>query len=414
MAKDTSRKATPRAKTPLKRDATMGASRGTKAVSMPSGRKAKVSLPKTKAAPKVAGPSKRERPAKPSKLRAPKSSPRAKAAAGTNPSSGARRPTGAEAREERLRHNSAPVGKIVARVLTIVAALAIVALIAYVVLRNSPSFAITSIEAEPTTHVSVDDIQNLVNVEDGTTLLNVNTDAITASLEKNPWIASVSYDREFPGTLKITITERKVYALVTMSSGSVGWYLGEGNVWMEPTKITTTTNQSVEDAALTKASSEGELLITGLPATVQPVAGSLANDAVLDAVATCLNWCSSDFSSQIVSFSASSVDSISCDLSSGVEVSLGAATNVSSKESVVLGLLDKYPGELTYINVRVPSNPSYRRIDSDTVQACTGATGKATDSSTTTTTGTTTTSADTESTSIETNATTNTDASTTE
>ena len=135
MAKDTSRKATPRAKTPLKRDATMGASRGTKAVSMPSGRKAKVSLPKTKAAPKVAGPSKRERPAKPSKLRAPKSSPRAKAAAGTNPSSGARRPTGAEAREERLRHNSAPVGKIVARVLTIVAALAIVALIAYILLR---------------------------------------------------------------------------------------------------------------------------------------------------------------------------------------------------------------------------------------------------------------------------------------
>ncbi|MGL5173136.1 MAG: hypothetical protein ACRC75_04730 [Olsenella sp.] len=54
MAKDTSRKATPREKTPLKRDATMGAGRGTKAVSMPSGRKTKVSLPKTKAAPKVA------------------------------------------------------------------------------------------------------------------------------------------------------------------------------------------------------------------------------------------------------------------------------------------------------------------------------------------------------------------------
>ena len=112
MAKDTSRKATPRAKTPLKRDATVGASRGTKAVSMPSGRKAKVSLPKTKAAPKVTGPSKRERPAKPSKLRTPKSSPRAKAATGTNPASGARRPTGAEAREERLRRGWSIAGPV--------------------------------------------------------------------------------------------------------------------------------------------------------------------------------------------------------------------------------------------------------------------------------------------------------------
>jgi len=301
-----------------------------------------------------------------------------------------------DAREQRERHNRAPVGKIVARILIVVAALAAIALIAYAVLRNSPTFAITSIETEATEHVSVDDIQNLVNVESGTTLLNVDTAAMTASLEKNPWIASVSYTRDFPGTLKISITERKVYALVTMSSGSVAWYLGEGNVWMEPTKIATTANQSVADAALAKATSEGELLITGVPATVQPVAGAGANDEVLDAVATYLSSFSDGFVSQIVSFSATSVESISCILSNGVEVSLGSPTNISSKETVVTGLLDKYPGELTYINVRVPSNPSYRRITSDTVQAGSGATGSATDSSTsaTTTDGSTSTTTD--------------------
>ena len=122
-----------------------------------------------------------------------------------------------DARERRERHNRAPVGRVVARVLIVVGVLAAAALIAYAVLRNSPTFAITSIETEATEHVSVSDIQNLVNVESGTTLLNVDTSAITASLEKNPWIASVSYVRDFPGTLKITVTERKVYALVTMS-----------------------------------------------------------------------------------------------------------------------------------------------------------------------------------------------------
>jgi cell division protein FtsQ len=166
-----------------------------------------------------------------------------------------------------------------------------------------------------------------------------------------------------------------------MSSSSVAWYLGEGNVWMEPAKIATTANQSVEDAALAKATSEGELLITGVPATVQPVVGSRANDEVLDAVSTYLSGFSSDFASQIVSFSAASVESISCVLSSGVEVSLGSPTSISSKETVVTGLLEKYPGELTYINVRVPSNPSYRRITSSTVQAGSGAAGSATDGS---------------------------------
>ncbi len=398
MAKDTSRKATPRENVqPKQGSVSRAAKKGTALPKRKAVRVAAPSMSRAVKAPKVPRVTKTTRTrtsqttTSRAKVTGARSVPASKEAAGLpsflnggTSAQGRQRSAGMsarDARERRERHNRAPVGRVVARVLIVVGVLAAAALIAYAVLRNSPTFAITSIETEATEHVSVSDIQNLVNVESGTTLLNVDTSAITASLEKNPWIASVSYVRDFPGTLKITVTERKVYALVTMSSSSVAWYLGEGNVWMEPVKIATTANQSVEDAALAQATSEGELLITGVPATVQPVVGAGANDAVLDAVATYRSSFSSDFASQIVSFSAASVESISCVLSSGVEVSLGSPTNISSKETVVTGLLDKYPGELTYINVRVPSNPSYRRITSDTVQAGSGATGSATGTS---------------------------------
>jgi len=398
MAKDTSRKATPRENAQPKQGSVSRAAK--KGTALPKRKAVRVAAPSTSRAvkaPKVPRVTKTTRTrtsqttTSRTKVTGARSVPASKEAAGLpsflngGASAQGRQRSASmsarDARERRERHNRAPVGRVVARVLIVVGVLAAAALIAYAVLRNSPTFAITSIETEATEHVSVSDIQNLVNVESGTTLLNVDTSAITASLEKNPWIASVSYVRDFPGTLKITVTERKVYALVTMSSSSMAWYLGEGNVWMEPVKIATTANQSVEDAALAQATSEGELLITGVPATVQPVVGAGANDAVLDAVATYRSSFSSDFASQIVSFSAASVESISCVLSSGVEVSLGSPTNISSKETVVTGLLDKYPGELTYINVRVPSNPSYRRITSDTVQAGSGATGSATGTS---------------------------------
>ena len=160
-----------------------------------------------------------------------------------------------------------------------------------------------------------------------------------------------------------------------MSSRSVAWYLGEGEVWLEPVNLDVSDNQSADDVALEKATSVGAILITGVPATVDPVAGSKATDDVITAVRSYLDGFSSDFASQIVSFTAPSEASISCVLTSGVEISLGSPSDISSKEEVVQSLLAEYPNELTYINVRVPSSPSYRKIDSSNVTAGTGATG---------------------------------------
>ena len=268
--------------------------------------------------------------------------------------------------------------KVVAVVLGVLAALALVSGIAIAVLANTSAFQIASIDAAATEHISSADIAALASVPEGTTLLNYDEEAIRQNVCRNPWVGEVSITREFPDKLKVSVTERKVGMLVMLESGAVIWCMGTDGVWIEPVKVPTAEGQSVREAALGVANSLGALLVTDAPQTVSPTAGAPAEDEVFAAINTYREELSESFSSQIVSVSAPSMEAISCILSSGVEVSLGAPTNVETKEAVVQQLLAKYPNRITYINVRVPSSPSYRMLESESVQEGTGAMGDAT------------------------------------
>lgn len=258
----------------------------------------------------------------------------------------------------------------------VVAALLLVALVGYLVLSYTPAFTITRVETTATKHISRASIAKLAKVPKGSTLLNLDEDMVTRNLKKNPWVGSVTYERKYPDTVRIVVTERKVSALVVMSAGDVVWYLGEGNVWIEPASIKVGESDSIDDLALAAAQKAGVMLITDVPASITPVAGAAVNSEVLDGVASYREQFGEKISSQIVSFSAGSVDSIGCTLKSGVQVSLGSATSISSKEAVLAQILEKYQGKLTYVNVRVPTRPAYRLVDSDDVGQGSGVTEK--------------------------------------
>lgn len=258
----------------------------------------------------------------------------------------------------------------------VVAALLLVALVGYLVLSYTPAFTITRVETTATKHISRASIAKLAKVPKGSTLLNLDEDKVTRNLKKNPWVGSVTYERKYPDTVRIVVTERKVSALVVMSAGDVVWYLGEGNVWIEPASIKVGESDSIDDLALAAAQKAGVMLITDVPASITPVAGSAVNSEVLDGVASYREQFGEKISSQIVSFSAGSVDSIGCTLKSGVQVSLGSPTSISSKEAVLAQILEKYQGKLTYVNVRVPTRPAYRLVDSDDVEQGSGVTAK--------------------------------------
>jgi cell division protein FtsQ len=263
-------------------------------------------------------------------------------------------------------------------VLGAVGAAALVALVVVFVLSLTPAFTISHIDTDSTEHLSAEAIAKLANVGEGTTLLGVDTDAIESNVKKNPWVKSVSVTREFPDSLKLEVNEHDVEAIVVMASGDVAWYLSDDGTWIEPLSISSTDSSSSTDVALAKAMELGCLLIKDVPASVAPAAGSQATDDEIEAVLSYQKTFSSSFSSQVCSYSAASTQAISCILDSGVEISLGAPTNISTKESVASKILSDYDGQVTYINVRVPSQPSYRKVSSDSVQQGSGVVSSAT------------------------------------
>lgn len=278
-------------------------------------------------------------------------------------------------RERREQHQRTDRVKLIGGAVVAVCAVGLAVLIAFFVLRDSAVFSVDDVVVEGSTHVSESDVRNLFSLEDGTTLLNIDKDQINEQLKRDPWVASVEVERQFPHTVKLTVVEQQVDMLVVMNSGSLGWYLGSSGSWIEPTKIEVSEGQSVNDAALAKARAEGVVLVTGVPATVNPASAQPATDDVLSAVKSFREGFSSEFAAKIVSYDASSADAVSCVLESGVQISLGAATSISYKEQVASALLEKYPGQITYINVRQPASASVRKVGSTDVTQGTGADG---------------------------------------
>ena len=296
----------------------------------------------------------------------------------TTPRSNKSKPLVSDVRVERTMPQ-VDVLKLVMNIVVAVLAVAVLACSTLLILRKASAFEITKIEAASTEHLTSDDIARLANVGKGTTLLNIDEGALREGLARNPWVGRVDIERVFPDTLALKVHERKVSMIVMMGSSGMGWYVGEGNVWIQPVSVSAAGGRSVNEVALSMARDVDALLVTDVPSSLEPESGTVVSDETLDAVLSFLKGLPEELSSQIVSFSAASPEALSCVLSSGIEVSLGSATDIATKGSIVLRLIEEHPGELTYINVRMPSNPSYRSITSGTVQPGTGTSGDATD-----------------------------------
>ena len=239
-------------------------------------------------------------------------------------------------------------------------------------LSLTPILPVQTVNAEATAHLTQENILKLAAVPDNATLLNVDTAKIEENLAKNPWVKSVHVSRQFPGELTIAVEERKVFAIVTIPSGNSAWYLSEDGAWIEPMPAQALDGGDLVQVALAQAKEDGCLLIRDTPSTVDPKAGAKTTDApILDCIEYQTTF-SQGLASQIVSYSAASEEAISCVLSSGLEISLGAPNQISSKEAVINELMGAHPNQLTYINVRNPAKPSYRQISSASVGAGTG------------------------------------------
>ena len=251
--------------------------------------------------------------------------------------------------------------------------------IAAIVVVNSPLFAATDIQVNGSEHVSQEVASQLVDVAPGTTLFNVDRDKLLKGLQANPWVMDVKIERTYPHGLTITPVERTVKAIAYISTDDIAWAIGEDGAWIAPLSLSITVDadgneiQSAEDgslpegaqqlsgidAALAIAKRDGALLLTDVPADIEPKAGEPVDSEVVNAGLTYAREFSSDFIAQVKDLSISSVEAISANLTNGVEVSLGSPEDIKEKERVVTKLLSQETG-VTYINVREPGAYTFR------------------------------------------------------
>lgn len=239
----------------------------------------------------------------------------------------------------------------------------------YVVVVYSSLFEIERITCSDTEHVTSDTIRELASVPNGSTLFNVDEKGVSERLAANPWIASVELKRVFPDELVINVQERVPAAVVMLSNGSEAWLISTDGVWLEPVELAAADpDNGVEapaDQARAYAAEQGLVYVSDVAANVKPEAGAACDNDAVCGVVTYLEEFSGALRPQIAAAKASTVESISVVLASGIEVSLGTPENVNLKERVVLELLQEYAGQITYINVRVPTMPTWRGLSAD-------------------------------------------------
>ena len=261
----------------------------------------------------------------------------------------------------------------------IVALIALALLLGGFILANSPLFAATDIEVRGSAHVEAETARALVDIPEGTTLFNVDDKAILESLKAVPWVKDVKVEREWPNTLIVTPVEREMRAVAYITAEEVAWGIGEDGTWIAPLTLVVAVDAEGNevalgddgsvpegaaqlpafDAALRLAQDSGSLLLTDVPSDVSPKGGEPVNAKVVLAGLDYANGFSEEFVAQIKDISVASVEAISANLVSGVEVSLGKPQNIVEKERVVTKLLSEHQG-VTYINVREPGAYTFR------------------------------------------------------
>lgn len=247
------------------------------------------------------------------------------------------------------------------------------------ILANSPLFAATDIQVKGSDHVEVETARALIEVPEGTTMFNVDEKAIYDSLKAIPWVKEVDVKREWPHTLVVTPVERKMRAIAFITADEVAWAIGEDGTWIAPLSLVVAVDAEGNEvalnddgsvpegaaqlpafeAALRIAQDSGSLLLTDVPSDISPKGGEPVNAKVVLAGLDYANGFSDEFVAQIKDISVASVEAISANLVSGVEVSLGKPQNIVEKERVVTKLLAEHQG-VTYINVREPGAYTFR------------------------------------------------------
>ena len=242
----------------------------------------------------------------------------------------------------------------------------IVALIGgWAALYNSPAFTIQNVEVEGVEHLTADEMSQLANVPTDTTLLRVDTETIRNRLKQTAWVEDATVTRKFPDTIKITVTEREIEAIVEIpnrsGSATKKWAIAKDHIWLMPipepgSEAAKTTSEKIYEDA------EAALHITDVPYGTVVEIGQQCQDSNVNNALDIISGMTTDLANHVETVSAAGPAETTLLLDSGVEIAFGKAENIRDKERVILQILEENPDSVAYINVRLVETPTWRSI----------------------------------------------------
>ena len=249
--------------------------------------------------------------------------------------------------------------------LGVLAGFIVALIIAGIIVYNSAAFTIENVDVKGADHLTSTDIDALVQIDEGTTLLRVDTGAIRDSLLRDAWVADVSVNRVFPSTLEISITEREITAVVEVPSGTSNttnaWAIASDGMWLMPIPERDsdagkyTSEKVYQDA-------ESVLHITDVPIGTKPKIGTYCTDANVNCALSIVYGMTTELAQKVTSVKATETESTTLTIKDGPDIVFGDATNIREKERLCLKIMSEHPDGVTYINVRTPEKPTWRAL----------------------------------------------------
>ena len=227
------------------------------------------------------------------------------------------------------------------------AAIALAVGVAYLI--RTPLFGLTAVRVEGTEAVADAEVLQASKVRIGEPYLGLDLVAIRARVAALPRVAAVRVTRDYPSSLRITVTERQPVASVSSASvfaGSVYWLVAADG--------------TVLDAAASRPPDLPYVASVPLPDGVGPGSRLPPGNELANALAA-LGGMAPQLKRQVVGVDARTLDSLEFTLKDGTRVLYGLAVDQPAKDaavSLVRRTLKREGREAQRIDVRNPSTPT--------------------------------------------------------
>jgi cell division protein FtsQ len=216
--------------------------------------------------------------------------------------------------------------------------------VAYLI--RTPLFGLSAIRVEGAKAVTEAEVVAASQVRLGEPYLELDLAAIRDRVGALPRVAAVRVARDYPSSLRITVTERPPVASV--SSGSVFWLVAADGI--------------VLDTAASRPAELPYVAAVPLPGGIRPGSRLPPGNELANAL-TALGGMAPELKRQVTGVNARTLDSLEFTLRDGSRVLYGLAVDQPAKDAAVLLVrrtLKREGREAQRIDVRNPSAPAVR------------------------------------------------------